>query len=179
MGDGRIVRLAEPDNHWAELYQLELAHLRRVFTDESASIEHVGSTAIGTIRAKPTLDILVGVNGYGRFDKWREGLLLLGYDHDPRAEEAEPSRKVFRKGPVELRTHHLHVTLMGGPYWRRLIAFRDYLTVNDVLAREYQALKDDLAMRFPNDGRAYTAAKADFVRRVDALALRVGPAPDD
>lgn len=170
MGDGRRVLLVEPDDTWRHHFQIERTALERIFGGRDVTVEHIGSTAIGTIRSKPVLDILVGVSGFAGFDEWLRGLHSLEYEYDAEAERTEPLRKVFRKGPKHLRTHHLHLTVMGGRYWERILAFRDYLVVHVDVAREYEALKAELASRFPNDGRAYTAGKAEFVHRVEALA---------
>ena len=70
-----------------------------------------------------------------------------------------------------MRTHHLHVTALGGPYWRRILAFRDHLRSNEADAAAYVSLKRSLAERFASDRRSYTRAKGNFVVRIEGKAL--------
>ena len=95
----------------------------------------------------------------------------LGYEYDALALRDDPSRHVFRKGSRDLRTHHVHVTRQGSYYWRRLLAFRDYLREHPDVAGEYEQLKVRLAAAHPTDGRAYVRGKGEFVRRVQQRAM--------
>jgi len=121
---------------------------------------------------------MVGVQTYDLFDVIRERLESLDYDYDEDALQGDPGRHVFRKGPNDpgrLRTHHLHLTLLGSAYWIRILAFRDYLRARPRVAAEYEHLKTDLAQRYANDGHTYTREKGEFVRRVEAVAIRESP----
>src|SRR5680860_1611915 len=90
---------------------------------------------------------MVGIVDYGRFHVIRQALGTLGYIWDPAAERDEPARKIFRKGPPDLsqlRTHHLHLAVKDGDYWRRILAFRDQLRQDPSAAAEYADVKADL-----------------------------------
>ena len=132
-----------------------------------AAIEHIGSTAIAGIATKPIVDILIGLRALP-LESAKEPLVALGYEHVPGA--GTEDRLVFRRGTP--RAFHVHVVLFDGAEWRRHIIFRDWLNLHVGLAKEYEALKVDLAARFTEDRAAYTAAKTAFVERVLAEAAR-------
>jgi GrpB-like predicted nucleotidyltransferase (UPF0157 family) len=136
-------------------------------------VEHIGSTSIGAIRAKPIIDIMVGVSSYEPFEEYCVRFGALGYDYDVNALRDDPSRHVFRKGPADRdrpRTHHVHFTLLGCKYWVRILAFRDYLVANTDVAREYEKLKARLAVAYPGNVQSYTRGKSAFVRRIEETA---------
>ena len=167
------VRVVEYDPKWPRLFAEEAAVLRGVFGSEPVAIEHIGSTAVPGLPAKPIIDIMAGVSGWDVFDLVVERLAAVGYRYTPEAEKDDPSRKVFRKGPSDLshlRTHHLHVTELDGFYWQRMLAFRDRLRSHPEEAAAYVALKRELASRFANESRRYTAGKAEFVIEIERRA---------
>jgi GrpB-like predicted nucleotidyltransferase (UPF0157 family) len=127
---------------------------------QPAAIEHIGSTAIPGIRTKPIIDILIGMRALP-LSAAIEPLAALGYDYMEGA--GSPERLYFKRTP---RTHHAHVVLHDGVEWRRHVMFRDWLNLHPALAKEYEALKDDLARRFATDRAAYTEGKTAFVERV-------------
>ena len=147
--------------------------LHEALTEFDHAIEHVGSTAVAGLPAKPVIDIMVGVPDYDRLQEIGVALERLGYLRDAAAEQDEPARKVFRKGPADprqLRSHHLHLTVRGGRYWCRLLAFRDQLRRDPVAAAEYAAVKASLLHTCAGDSRAYTRGKTDVVRRIERAA---------
>ena len=97
----------------------------------------------------------------------------LGYVYTPESEADDPGRRVFRKGPDDMklpRTHHLHVTDPDSDYWHRIIAFRDHLRDDPDDAAAYGELKRTLARAFEHDSRGFTDAKHDFVRTIECKA---------
>lgn len=131
------------------------------------AIEHIGSTAIPAIRSKPVIDVLVGMRALPLTDAI-EPMKALGYEYVEGAGNAE--RLFFRRQPE--RTHHVHVVLHDGVEWRRHVIFRDWLNLHGHLAKEYEALKEELAARFAEDRAAYTEGKTAFVERVLAEAAK-------
>ena len=128
------------------------------------AVEHIGSTAIPGLDAKPVIDLLVGLRSMGDAGRCIRPLEELGYEY--RGEAGVPGRlfsREFRKGQ---RAHHLHLAVLGGAFWNEHLLFRDYLQAHPRTANEYARLKRALAARYRSDREAYAAAKADFVRGV-------------
>lgn len=134
----------------------------------AAPIEHMGSTAVPGLPAKPVIDILVPV---GSLETSRGALPVaarLGYCYAPYETHL---RHWFCKPSFTLRTHHLHLVPIGSPQWHRPLAFRDYLRAHADAAAEYAELKRELAARHRLDREAYTQAKRPFIDRITAVAL--------
>ena len=126
----------------------------------SGPIEHVGSTAVDGLCAKPVIDIMVGVTSLTRSEPAKEILRENGYQY---AEYKIDVMHWFCKPSFAMRTHHLHLVPFGSPLWHERLAFRDALRADSTLAAEYAALKQDLARSFEFDREAYTDAKTPFI----------------
>jgi GrpB-like predicted nucleotidyltransferase (UPF0157 family) len=166
-------RVVPHDPAWAIAYSQEAQLLGNALADVLHWAEHIGSTAVSGMPAKPIIDIMIGVVDYDRFPEIRVALESVGYVWDYAAEEADPRRRVFRKGPADprqLRSHHLHLTLKKGAYWRRILAFRDQLRRDPDAAAEYAIVKADLLKACGNDSRAYTRGKHDVVKKIERAA---------
>jgi GrpB-like predicted nucleotidyltransferase (UPF0157 family) len=155
------VRVVEHDPAWASRFADERARLLTAFGPLPAAIEHVGSTAVPGLVAKPILDLLVG-RPPGDVAPYVEALQRAGYVW--RGEAGIPGRHYFRRG--DPRTHHLHLVERGGAIWRDHLAFRDRLRADAALAAAYGALKQRLARLHADDRAAYTEAKAPFIAAV-------------
>ena len=161
------------DPAWPATFQREARRLHTALSTVVHRVEHIGSTAVPGLAAKPVIDVMVGLVDFDRFDQVRAALETVGYVWDPAAERDEPTRQVFRKGPAdpgELRTHHLHLTRVGSDYWRRILAFRDQLRRDPDAAAEYAAVKAYLLQTCDGDSRAYTRGKHDAVKRIERAA---------
>jgi len=163
------VILAEYDPSWPEVFVGEAQAIRQALGDVLVGVEHVGSTAIPGLAAKPIIDILVGVTILAEAEAKVPALEALGYDC--RGENGIPGRLFFRKGVREFRrTHHLHMVELGHEQWAPMLAFRDYLRSHPEAARQYEDLKRELAAKFYDNRKAYTDGKAGFVNAVLAKA---------
>jgi GrpB-like predicted nucleotidyltransferase (UPF0157 family) len=161
------------DPSWVERYRAEEAVLHEALAQFDHAIEHVGSTAVTGLPAKPVIDIMIGVPDDDHVREIGGALERVGYLRDVAAEQDEPARKVFRKGPADptqLRSHHLHLTIRGGHYWCRLLAFRDQLRRDPAAAAEYAAVKASVLQTCGGDSRAYTRGKTDVVTRIERAA---------
>ncbi len=164
-----FVRLIPYQSDWAELFQQEALALRRAIGDQTVRIEHVGSTAIPGLDAKPILDIVVAVRDMADATAFEESLLPLGYVH--KAENDRPGRLYFVKRTADNRsTHHLNITELGTECWFTHVAFRDYLRSHPKARDGYQGLKRELASRHQHDRAAYQDGKAEFIEHVLSLA---------
>jgi len=169
-GGGAIV-VADYDPRWPAMFEAESARLREALGPLVLSIEHVGSTSVPGLAAKPIVDILVGVRSLagaraGAVPKMRE----LGYLHVAEAEAWLPEEMLFRKGPPGPWTHHAHLMERGSPRWEEFVLVRDYLRAHPDVAAAYGSLKKALAVVFGDDIAGFRRAKAPFVEKVLANA---------
>ena len=157
--------------NWPSLYEQEKEILMTVGGKWIEAIEHIGSTSIPNIYAKPVIDIMMGLKNLSIADQHLVQLIQqLGYDYIAEYEKQMPYRRYFQKINGEGgHTHHIHLVETGTEFWNRHIAFRDYLRNHSDIAKEYEALKLSLAPKF-TDTNAYASAKTDFIKRVEALA---------
>jgi GrpB-like predicted nucleotidyltransferase (UPF0157 family) len=158
------VELVEHDPSWAELFESERAALAPVFDGLAVAIEHIGSTSVPDLCAKPTVDVLVGVRTLELTDDQIKRMERLGYHY--LGEHGLPGRLFFRKEP---RTHHVHVVEHGGEHWERQITFRDALRSSPDERRRYDEFKRRLAAQ-GHPRETYTELKTPFIREVEARA---------
>lgn len=161
----KTVRVAPYDARWPLLFDAERERIDdavRAAGLPLLELEHVGSTSVPGLAAKPILDIAAGRASAVPGAEYVPVLERLGYVH--RGEQGLPGREFFRRG--ELRSHHLHLVERGGMHWRRYVVFRDALRADVALRDAYGALKQELARRFPHDREAYIDGKTEFVTRV-------------
>ncbi len=162
-----VVVLSDHDPRWADLFASEAARISSALGARVLGLEHYGSTAIPGIKAKPVIDLLVGVPRLNDVAKSSQSMTDLGYeDAGP---DVVPGHHIFGLGAA--RTHIAHFVVFEGQRWRECLAFRDALRNDQQLARAYEALKMELAVKHPNDRAAYTEGKGAFVQRVVAKAL--------
>lgn len=161
------VILSPYDPAWPTIFMREAALLRSTLPDGIvAGIEHIGSTAVPGLGAKPIVDIAVGLREGALAppqDIWKQ----LGYEPGHPEEHSSEWLYYVKRSSGE-RVTHLHVVAYDGTHWQRWIRFRDRLRSDTALACEYLALKQDLAERYRDDRLRYTNEKAPFVARVIA-----------
>jgi len=162
------VIIKDYDPSWPVLFAALRAKLAATLGDLAASIEHVGSTAVPGLAAKPILDIDVLLRSAEDLPLAIERLASLGYRHQ--GDLGIAGREAFVT-PPRIPPHHLYVCRPDSPAFRRHILFRDYLRTHSADAQAYDCLKRRLAAQFPDDRVAYTEAKSGFVtailRRLD------------
>lgn len=157
------VKLVPHDENWHERYLEEAKLLQGTLGVNSLAIQHVGSTAIPGILAKPIIDIAIVVDSIDIANEWATPLAEIGYwDKGPQLDM--PDRRFFAKGPDDKRTVYLH--LVNKQEFERLITFRDALIKNKDLAAQYSALKEQLATSHADDRAVYSRSKNDFIQNV-------------
>ncbi|MDJ0946386.1 MAG: GrpB family protein [Kiloniellales bacterium] len=164
------VELRRYDRRWPGLFARESARLRRELRSGIVAIEHIGSTAIPGMPAKPLLDMMAAVSGLADLAGLERTLRRLGYQ--PLGPMGVPGRLLYTRGPRSGRTHHLSFTALDGLYWRDQLLFRDFLRAHPHTACQYKALKRDLHWRHKHARHLYTAGKTAFVAQVIRLAER-------
>jgi GrpB-like predicted nucleotidyltransferase (UPF0157 family) len=164
--------LSKPKTEWANLFIQEKNNIIKLLSKEIVfRVEHIGSTAVPGLLAKPTIDLLVEISKNKDTDKRIINILTSKeynymYDHTNHLMFVKGYTKEGFKG----QCYHIHM----GPkdnnnLWDR-IYFRDYLKLNSSLANEYATLKQELANRYANDREAYTEAKTVFIKNVTKIA---------
>lgn len=159
-----LVALQPYDQQWAAAFESEKRLLRHIFASQATAIEHVGSTAIPGLAAKPIIDIEVGLKDFSRWREYVAALESAGYTYMP--ERVQSDQVFMPKGPEEARTHYLHMTQFGSAEWWQTVRFRDALRGDKTLCVTYEQLKRQLAAAFPRDRAKYSEGKAAFIRRV-------------
>jgi GrpB-like predicted nucleotidyltransferase (UPF0157 family) len=167
------VIIVESNPLWPILFEQEAARIWQVLgNDIVVAIEHIGSTAVPGLAAKPIIDLMVGVNSPEIAPTVVPLLEAIGYVYW--RENPHPERMFFVKGMPPFgvqRTHHLHIVEVYGEFWQRLL-FRDYLRSHPEEAQRYEALKRDLAKRFHTDRESYTNGKSEYIESVMEKARR-------
>jgi len=156
---------------WPARFAKEKASLLEAIGHWVMVIEHIGSTAVPGLGAKPIIDIMVGVHRLADARYCIAPLAAIGYEYVPQFEDEMPERRYFRKGS-QTRHFHLHMVERGSEFWQRHLAFRDYLCAHPEVVREYEALKRRLASRYGTDREGYTEAKTKFIRLIEEIAMR-------
>jgi GrpB-like predicted nucleotidyltransferase (UPF0157 family) len=180
-GAGQI-QIVDYDPTWPEMFERECESIRRALGSLIVRIEHMGSTAVPGLPAKPIIDILIGVS---KLEEVRSicirELLSLGYVHITTYESWLPNELFFRKGIPGPWTHHVHIMEPSRPgnRWDEFLLFRDYLRAHPEAARAYAEMKRAAASAAVDDIEAYRNAKSRFVEAAKAEARRAGLVPKD
>ena len=164
------VKLIPYSSEWESLFAEEERLLRSSIGAYVVDIQHVGSTAIPGMEAKPIIDIAVALRRLEDVEKCIEPLGCLGYEY--KAGEGHPGRFFFAKGDPRRRTHYLHMVEWNSDPWKSYIRFRDYLRQHKEAAREYARLKRELARKSQGNRDLYTPGKAEFIESVLRMAER-------
>ena len=177
---------------WAEAFDEEREVIASVLTDFDPSIEHIGSTSIEGLCAKPTIDILVGLQNEMQLDKTICPMESRGYTYFKKYEPAMPYRRLFARlralkdrvipaiidvhdefvrGQVFISLANIHIIVRDTPHWKRHLAFRDFLRARADLRDEYDQLKRELSQHEYTDTNEYNRAKDSFIKRTQEQAL--------
>jgi GrpB-like predicted nucleotidyltransferase (UPF0157 family) len=129
-------------------------------------IEHIGSTSVPELAAKPVIDVLLGARSREDIESKIETLSEIGYSYVPKYERELPMRRYFVKSSATSLRVHLHAVELNSRLWKEHLAFRDRLRADANLCSQYQSLKLRLAEEFADDKSAYTTAKSPFIQAV-------------
>ena len=160
------------DVGWPGRFRIESQLLHIALRELRPVIEHIGSTSVPGLAAKPIIDMLVGVTSLSAFESQAQRLAVFGYQYIPEYERALPDRRFFKRVVNGVRTHHVHVVEHSGVYWKRYLKFRNSLRGDAWLAARYAELKRRLAMRHSTDRDTYTNGKTGFIEAVLATMPR-------
>ncbi|MDD4187718.1 MAG: GrpB family protein [Bacilli bacterium] len=145
---------------WKDDFLKEKENLVKLMNGTALTIEHIGSTAIPGLSAKPIIDISVGVNKLTDFNKVKEKFLNFPYSIK---EDSPIDEILIRKGSVNNRTHFIHVMEIDSPRYKNTLLFRDYLNSNKDELLKYENLKKELAEKYHDNRIMYTSSKNDYI----------------
>ncbi len=172
-----MIKIVPYDCAWPSLFEVEATDIRAAMGDLALRVEHVGSTSVPGLAAKPVIDIQVSVATLQSLGMYAEPLAQLGYTYIPLG----PFDSVypFFQKPVEWPcTHHIHLCVLGEEQERRHLAFRNYLRSHPAVAAEYLELKCNLAATHGGatfeSRENYSLSKSEFVTAVLERALSAG-----
>jgi GrpB-like predicted nucleotidyltransferase (UPF0157 family) len=167
----RPIVVVDYDPRWPAMFEAERVRLVDVVGDWVLEIEHIGSTSVPGLAAKPVIDILVGVRALTDADSnCIEPICGLAYEYVQQFETVMPFRRYFRRLTSDgNHSHHIHLIEKESDFWERHLLFRDYLRAHPERALEYEQLKRRLAPQF-SDVNDYAAAKTEFIRATEQMA---------
>jgi GrpB-like predicted nucleotidyltransferase (UPF0157 family) len=184
--------LEEYQTNWANAFEKEKTIIASVLIDFHPAIEHIGSTSIPGLCAKPTIDILVGLDDETQLDQTIFPMIGKGYTYFRKYEPAMPYRRLFAKlkaltdmvppeviglhdefvrGQEFISLANIHIIVKDTLHWPMDLAFRDFLRAHADLRDEYGQLKKELSKREFKDTNDYNAAKDSFIKNTQAQAL--------
>lgn len=163
-----MISIAEYNPDWPDLFDKEKRFIGSLITDfVYGTIEHVGSTSVKGLAAKPVIDIMVGVESLVASKQAIQILEKNGYCYHPYKGDV---MHWFCKPSPEVRTHHVHLIPFESELWFERLAFRDYLRSHPTTAQDYAKLKLKLAIESDGDREKYTQEKTSFICHVLKLS---------
>lgn len=162
------VRLSEHSKEWEIEGERTVNELRKILGADARDVQHVGSTAIKNIKAKPIIDIAVGTDDFKRILAHEDELLKAGYHYRPNRDMGG-TQLLFASGSYydggDMQTHFIHVVKYNSMEWRNYINFRDYLNACPEIAKQYENVKTGLVEKLGSVGSRndYVDGKSDFI----------------
>ncbi|MEZ0480910.1 GrpB family protein [Planococcus sp. SSTMD024] len=164
----RDVIVTAYDERWPAAFENAAAEIREMLESICLDVQHVGSTAVPGLAAKPVIDLLVMVSDIAAVDRFEDAFHKLGYR--AKGENGLPGRRYFERGG-DKRTHHVHCYEQGNPEIFRHLAFRDFLKANPQIAAAYGELKMKLAKQYPLDIEQYIKGKQAMIQEIEKKAM--------
>ena len=159
------VKLVPRDDSWSIIFEETKKELLNLIGHLIKDIQHVGSTSIQNIYAKPIIDIAIAVESMELINKMKIILERNGYEY--RGDGGKEGGHLFVKcNAPDIRTHHIHIVHENNYQWKNFLKFRNILIGNPELASEYSEFKKGLERKYFNDRKEYTKAKNDFINKV-------------
>jgi len=188
------IEIAEYNPEWLNQFKLIKEELNVILGELNPRIEHIGSTSVPGLAAKPIIDILVGIERVSLLDETIEPMIRHNYIYYEIYNSDMPFRRLYiglkDKNDINIfqsiysnqnkiphnkihqhKLTHIHIWEFGTPEWKRHIAFRDYLREHTATKTHYEHLKKELSLRNWKDGNEYNASKDDFIKTEEAKAI--------
>ena len=156
------ITVVDYDPAWPAVFEAIRQRIASALGSLALRIEHMGSTSVPGLAAKPIIDIDTVIRVAGDLPATIERLEAIGYNHRGEIQGGPPGCEAFDR-PPDAPVHHLFVCPLGTDQFEKHLAFRDYLRTHPEARAEYMALKRDLAARFSHDRLRYTESKSEFI----------------
>lgn len=163
--DGAVT-LESHSQEWGKIALVTINKLKSLLGDIVVDIQHVGSTSINGLMAKPIIDIEVGVSSIQNVMRLLPLLEENGYYYRPNTSNKEHVLFACRDLSNNKDTHYIHVVIYGNSEWNNNIKFRDILNKDSEIRKMYEDLKLKLALKYPEDRTSYTNNKSEFIQNV-------------
>jgi GrpB-like predicted nucleotidyltransferase (UPF0157 family) len=160
---------------WPAMLAGICSELRAVLPGDGWTVEHIGSTSVPGLVAKPVIDIMLGVPSLAYAETNVDALARAGFEYVSKYNTVIPERRYFVRPRTRPRLAHMHAVVEGGRLWQDHLLFRDALRRDGETRQAYQDLKQEMAARFAHDAAAYTDAKAAFIQGVMNRARMAAP----
>jgi len=165
----RVINVVEYDPSWNVLFETEKSALANIIGNNAVKIEHIGSTAVKGLNAKPVIDILVEVKSLVELDVLNNAIKQLGFI--AKGENGISGRRYFQKGGNQ-RTHHVHAFQSGDINLIRHRAFKEYLIAHPTVAKEYGQIKNAAVLSCSNNINIYMVQKNEFIQKYEKIAMK-------
>tara|TARA_B100000809_G_C14758154_1_gene394746 strand:+ start:70 stop:570 length:501 start_codon:yes stop_codon:yes gene_type:complete len=152
---------------WQLDFEKESKLLLNSIKEQGTKIEHIGSTSIKGLGAKPVIDIMIGLIDFNTANNHISAITELGYTYVSEFENEMPYRKFFTKEFNGKRSHHIHMVELKTEFWNRHLKFRNHLRLDNEDRDKYMDLKMNLAKREWTDVNEYASAKSEFIRNIE------------
>ena len=166
--NNRVIEIVDYDPNWNKIFETEKAKLIKAVGSNAVKIEHIGSTSVVGLSAKPVIDILVEVSNLIDLDSANKNIVALGYI--VKGENGISGRRYFQKGGNQ-RSHHVHAFQTSDIHLLRHRAFKEYLIAHPIIASEYGKIKKEVVSESENNINIYMLLKNDFIQKHEKLAL--------
>ena len=162
------IKIFPYDKNWPILFEKLRSEIKKNINTNDIAIEHIGSTSIKKLASKPIIDILIGIRSK-KLNDYINSITNLGYKYIKEYELETPNRRFFILEENERRIAHIHLVKYNSIWFKRHIAFRNELRINNNTRRKYQQLKYSLSKKEWKDGNEYADAKTTFIRSVEKM----------
>lgn len=164
----RVIEVVDYDPNWNKAFETEKVMLTKAIGNNAVKIEHIGSTSVVGLSAKPVIDILIEVTNLTELDSANKSMAAL--DYLVKGENGISGRRYFEKGGNQ-RSHHVHAFQTSDLHLIRHRAFKEYLIAHPIIASEYDQIKKEAVSQSENNINIYMALKNGFIQKHEKLAL--------
>jgi GrpB-like predicted nucleotidyltransferase (UPF0157 family) len=159
------VQIVPYDSEWKNLFEIEKDKISKIFGNSIIGIEHVGSTSVEGLIAKPIIDVTVGINDYiENIAGIVSGFVKNGYKD--KGDQKDDGGYLIAKEENDITTFHIHIVEYGAGLWEIYLSFRDKLRTDPRIFKEYTELKTSLAKKYSGERLKYTKSKDQFIKSI-------------